>query len=113
MFVLPDTLKIGWKNYFIYPGEEFLNSGDELYGQIDYQKNRILIRASNTQAQSECTLIHEVLHGISDMYGIEMSEETVTRLANALYTMLCDNYCVIRRCFGVPMPDNLAVEAKS
>ena len=113
MFELPYKLKIGWKDYFIYPGEEFLNSGDELYGQIDYQQDRILLRAHNTQAQSECTLIHEVLHGISDMYGIEMSEETVTRLANALYTVLCDNYCVIQRCFGVPIPDNLAVEAKS
>lgn len=31
------------------------------------------------------------MHGIENMYGIELGEEKVDRLGNALYTVLKDN----------------------
>ena len=37
------------------------------------------------------TLLHEILHGISDMYDLDMSENFVTRLSNAIFTMIKDN----------------------
>jgi len=32
-----------------------------------------------------------VLHGISEMYTLDMSEDLVTKLADALYTVIKDN----------------------
>ena len=100
MFVIPNKIKIGWKNYDIRHCEECLNSGDELFGQIDYQQCIITLREKNTSMQNECTLIHEALHGISEMYGLDLSEDTVTRLANALFTFLFDNETTVKKSFG-------------
>ena len=88
---IPREVKIGWKKYKVALANEALNSGEVLYGQIDYDRQTITLRQSNTDEQNEETLIHEVLHGISDMYGMEMTEDFVARLSNALYTFLKDN----------------------
>ena len=88
---IPNEVKIGWKKYKVALANEALNSGETLYGQIDYDRQTITLRQSNTEEQNEETLIHEVLHGISDMYGMEMTEEFVAKLSNAVYTFLKDN----------------------
>lgn len=88
---IPREVKIGWKKYSIVSASEALNSGGALYGQIDYDRQTITLRETNTGEQDEETLIHEVLHGISDMYGMGMTEDLVARLSNALYTFLKDN----------------------
>lgn len=89
--MIPNQIKIGWKTYVVLVKPTALNSGEELFGQIDYAASTITLREGNTQAQSECTLIHEMLHGISDMYGLDLEEKTVTVLANALYAVIKDN----------------------
>jgi Zn-dependent peptidase ImmA (M78 family) len=109
MFDIPNSVKIGWKRYNIRFAEERLNSGNELFGQIDYQTCTITLRGRNTQEQDECTLIHEILHGVSEMYGLNMEEEQVERLANALYTFLVDNEKTVQEVFGVNMQTVKAV----
>jgi hypothetical protein len=37
------------------------------------------------------------------MYGLNMEEEQVERLANALYTLLVDNEKTVKEVFGVNM----------
>lgn len=89
-----NSIKIGWKEYIINivrPSQVLKTESDECYGEINYDELVINIRATDKEEQQEATLIHEVLHGVSEMYGLEMNEETVTRLANALYTVLKDN----------------------
>ena len=88
--MIPKKIKIGWKSYEVKHAKETLNSGDALYGQIDYDKQVITLRDSNTAIQDEATLVHEVLHGISDMYGLDLNEKTVTLLGDALYTVMRD-----------------------
>lgn len=88
---IPREVKIGWKKYGIVSAGEALNSGGALYGQIDYDRQTITLRETNTGEQDEETLIHEVLHGISDMYGMEMTEDFVAKLSNVVYTFLKDN----------------------
>lgn len=87
----PTTVKIGWKLYHIQIIDAVLNNGPELYGQIDFNGRLIRLRAANTAEQNEVTLIHEILHGISEMYDLDLEEHTVEVLCNALYTLLCDN----------------------
>lgn len=94
---IPSKIKIGWKEYEVRKSSAVLNSGDDLYGQIDYNAKTITLCDANSSDQDECTLIHEVLHGISEMYGLGMEEDLVERLANALYTVMKDNKELIEK----------------
>jgi hypothetical protein len=90
------NLKIGWKDYKIIitePKAPLHIHGIECFGKIDYLDQKIFLRRANTEEQMIATLIHEVLHGIGDMYQIESltKEKLTTKLADALYTILKDN----------------------
>lgn len=90
-----DEIKIGWKNYKIIktnPKHNLIEGGNDCYGEIDYNKREIYLNyLLNDEEQNKATLIHEVLHGISDMYNLELSEDIVSRLGEALYIVLKDN----------------------
>ena len=88
---IPDRVKVGWKNYDVFITESRLNSGPELYGQIDHDAQVITLRGSSTHDQLCATLLHEVLHAVSDMYGLGLEEKLVEDLTNALYTVYKDN----------------------
>ncbi len=114
--MIPNTVKIGWKKYDVLCKPAVLNSGQELFGQIDYASQTITLREGNKQDQSECTLIHEILHGIDDMYGIGLGEEAVTKLANAIYTLVKDNPALIgaeRRSGSAPVSELVEEKIKS
>ena len=99
---LPKRIKIGWKEYEIRKLSSVLNSGNELYGQIDYDEQTITLRANNGCDQDACTLIHEVLHGISNMYCLALDEALVEKLANAIFTVMKDNHYLSDRSEQVP-----------
>ena len=90
-------IKIGWRKYDIEicakDKRKLLISTNDCYGEISHDDRVIRLNADNSNEQSKCTLIHEVLHGIEHMYSInELKEEhTIKRLADALYTVLVDN----------------------
>lgn len=97
-----DTIKIGWKDYQVIitkPDSTLHIDGHECYGTIDYLDQVIHLREANNEDQMTETLIHEVLHGIGDMSGIESlkKEKLTTKLADALYTVLKDNDLEIKR----------------
>ncbi len=97
--ILIDKVKIGWKEYKIklLESQQTLKTGTgECYGEIFYDEKVIHINKAYDVEFQEATLIHEVLHGIEDMYNLELGEETVTRLAQAIYTVLKDNNLEIR-----------------
>lgn len=88
-------IKIGWKTYEITnasPNASLIMGGDECYGQIDYDKNRILLNNEFAKTdQGKATLVHEALHGISEMYHLDLDEAMVERLGDALFTVIKDN----------------------
>lgn len=88
---IPDRVKVGWKDYNVVLTEPRLNSGAELYGQIDHDAQIITLRGTSTHDQLCATLLHEVLHAVSDMYGLGLEEKLVEDLTNALYTVYKDN----------------------
>lgn len=94
-----EKIKIGWKDYnvqIVSSSQTLIDGGDECYGQILYDKCVIYLNENNSTEQHVVTLIHEVIHGIEDMYGLELGEENVMRLANALYSIIKDNGQTIR-----------------
>lgn len=89
-----EEIKIGWKKYKIKkisPVNELIHNGTDCYGQIDYDKCVIYLNENYSNDQNTVTLIHEVLHGISNMYQLEMQEDTVSVLADMLFIALKDN----------------------
>ena len=88
---IPNKVKVGWKTYDVILADPTLNGGDELYGQIDYDRCTITLRATASPDQQRATLVHELLHAVSNMYGLDLDEKLVTNLANALYCIYKDN----------------------
>ena len=94
-----NKIKIGWKTYDIRkvePQQTLFVGGNECYGTIDYVNQVIDINSKCDDEQSKATLIHEVIHGVSDMYALKFDEDTVGRLGDALYTLLKDNNLEIK-----------------
>jgi hypothetical protein len=103
---IPDRVKVGWKDYEVVLTEARLNSGAELYGQIDHDAQIIMLRGTSTHDQLCATLLHEVLHAVSDMYGLGLEEKLVEDLTNALYTVYKDNIELQERKYSASLPTN-------
>ena len=84
-------IKIGWRVYQIVKTSPSLNSGDELYGQIDHARQTITLRAANTAQQDMATLLHELLHALDDYFDLHLDEHAVIALANGLCSVIVDN----------------------
>ena len=94
------SVKIGWKEYEIVEAEintAMIEDPKECYGEIDYNKCKIYLNANYDEKIKQETLLHEILHGITDMYDLDMSENFVTRLSNALFTAIKDNNILINQ----------------
>ena len=86
--IIPKKVRVLFKEYTI---EEQINLHDEegeLYGRIDFLPEKILLNAEASEEQKKATLIHEIVHALDEMYKIELKEEQVEKMGNALY-MLC------------------------
>ena len=70
-------------------------SKDELKkGQINFLTNEILIDKTMTEQNKKITLIHEILHGITEALGMSdlcEDENRVKALATALYYVATHN----------------------
>lgn len=88
---IPDKVKILYKNYTVVRAHNVHNEHNDLYGQIDYGRQVIELDGQYPDEQQKATLIHEVVHGLDDMYRIGLGEKVVERLGVALYQFIKDN----------------------
>ena len=86
--VIPERIKILFKEYQIEQREGLHDGADDLYGQICYFDEKILLNSSCSEDQKKATLIHEIVHGLDEMYGIDLKEKQVEKLGNAFYMLL-------------------------
>lgn len=59
---------------------------DSMYGSCDRKFQKIVIVDGIAEDQKQDTLIHEVLHIISDELGLGLDEATIQRLGVGLYS---------------------------
>lgn len=85
------TVRILYKTYEVDQQENLHDGQDDLYGQIHYLPEKIILNSESSENQKRATLIHECIHGIDEMYRIEQKEEQVEKLGNALYMLINDN----------------------
>ncbi len=91
---IPEKIKIGWKEFKVTiaePSEVLKSGGDDCYGDIYWDKNEIRLNSNNDDDQQQATLLHEIIHGVSSMTSLDLSEDIVLRLGNGLYTVIKDN----------------------
>lgn len=98
----PATVQIGPRRYDVLLDLEELHriehdEGDDLYGQSDHGKLRIIVDPTLPFDQLADTLLHEVLHGLTELTGIiddlghKREERMVRRLTPALLDLLRRN----------------------
>jgi hypothetical protein len=99
--MIPAKVKIGYKEFDVqlvdYP---ILVGGKECYGSIDHNDYIIKINKTYKNNQQAATFLHEVLHGIDDMYlNGKLEEDDIEMLAKGLYMFFVDNQSVIKDLF--------------
>lgn len=88
---IPKRIKILYKNYTIEYADNLHDDGEDLYGQIQYLPERILLNSAASEEQHKATLIHEVLHGMDELHNIGLEENQVKKLGVAFYMLIKNN----------------------
>lgn len=88
---IPENINILYKTYSVKQEKNLHDGQDDLYGQIHYLPEQIFLNIDASNSQKEATLIHEVIHGLDEMYRIGLNEEQVEKLGNAFYMLIRDN----------------------
>lgn len=89
--IIPEKIGILYKTYSVQQVDNLHDKGDDLYGQIHYLSEQILLNEKASTNQKKAALIHEVIHGLDEMYRIGLEEEQVEKLGNAFYMLIQDN----------------------
>jgi hypothetical protein len=72
----------------VYRSTEEMNG---LIGSADFNKQLISINKDHTAQTQEIAFVHEVLHILSDAYGVGMSEEQIKIMTHAIVALYKDN----------------------
>jgi hypothetical protein len=93
---IPEKVKIGWREYQVAQ-EEHRNADDgknDLWGEINYDRNKIYIYDKQPEEVKPVTLLHEIVHGIFYLSGHSEwrdNEDLVNCVAENLYQIILDN----------------------
>ena len=82
---IPEKVKVLYKEYEIYEQVNIHDENGELFGQIQYLPQEIVLNADAAEEQKKATLVHEIVHALDEMYGIGLKEKQVEKLGTALY----------------------------
>ena len=90
-------IKIGYKTFkIIYQPEVRLNN-KLINGYIDPQLDEIRISSTSIPSKQEQVTIHEILHGIEEVYNIKLTEKQIDALATGILSVAKDNKKLIRK----------------
>lgn len=92
-----NNVKIGYKDYQVnLVDHDIFVDGEECFGQINYIDQVIRVGNKFKDGQKKATFVHEVVHGIDEMYGTELTEKQVEMFSKGLYLFVLDNPDVFR-----------------
>jgi hypothetical protein len=88
-----DHIKIAHYFFKLVEDSDHLIFNDKLIdGIIDYNSLMIQIQKNLPFPKKLRVVIHELLHGLTDLYNISLTEEEVDMLAISVSSFLLDNY---------------------
>ena len=88
---IPEKVKILYKEYTVEEQENLHDGSADLYGQVHYLPEKILLNTDSSDEQKKATLIHELIHALDEMYCINLKESQVENLGTAMYMLIRDN----------------------
>ena len=94
---IPKQIKIGAHTYKVAYPYHFKERGDLIHGQIDHPVCEIRVNDvdSSGNARNETqvlrALIHEIIHGVENAWGLDFDEKTVGALAEGFTAVIIDN----------------------
>ena len=68
----------------------------ESVGIIDYEAGAIRIQNAQPMDEQKSTLLHELIHGVSDGMGLEWDEDSVAETERVMFALLRDNPTAVR-----------------
>lgn len=72
-----------------------------LIGSADFNKQEININSTHTAQTKQIAIFHEILHLLSDSYGIHLTEEEVKIITHSFVALLRDNPTLVNDIFSV------------
>lgn len=88
---IPESVKVGYKDYQVVKVDNLDDGTNLLFGEVMYHDEVIKLANKYPENQMKCTLIHELVHAVDDMLGIDLKEEQVIKLGAGLYQVIKDN----------------------
>jgi hypothetical protein len=88
---IPDKVKIGGFEYDIIKKDAVSTGTAVCFGTHSFQDLSIEISTLYPDQVQAATLIHEVLHALAYLNGVDLKESEVEVLGNALYAFIVDN----------------------
>lgn len=89
---IPKCLKIGYKKYDVMLiNDNVVLDNDVCYGCALVDEQVIKISSLYSKEQQCCTLIHESIHAIDDIWELGLSEEQVRKLGKGIFQLLEEN----------------------
>ena len=92
---IPQSIKIGYRDYKLEKWKQTVASANEAQGQFFAKEGVIGYTAEETGVSHANTLIHEMLHAIIYQWNMELDEKVeelvANGLANGLTTIFVDN----------------------
>jgi hypothetical protein len=93
------SIKISGLDYIV----NFKNNEEMggLIGSADFNKQEININSTHTAQTKQIAIFHEILHLLSDSYGIHLTEEEVKIITHSFVALLRDNPTLVNDIFSV------------
>ena len=92
---LPESIKIGYRNYKLEAWKQTVATANEASGQLFITAGVLGYNQEEKGVSHANTILHEIMHGIIYQWNMELDdkvEETVVSgLANGLTTVFVDN----------------------
>jgi hypothetical protein len=85
-----NTVKIGNQTYDVFE-VECVDKHDTLAGQIKFFESEIRIQKELSIELKQETILHEVIHGIENFFGLDLEEDEVKQLGRGLTMVFKDN----------------------
>lgn len=87
---LPKVIKLGGRFFAFTDQTAKLKHGGHC-GQILYDESVIEYSLDQSEESLKNTTLHEIIHGISEEYALDLDERQVTCIANAFMALATDN----------------------
>ena len=65
---IPNKVRILYKKYDVGFEPNLHDENGDLYGQILYVPEKIILNSAGSREQQKATLLHEVVHGLDELY---------------------------------------------